>query len=226
MESAADTWVLTLKQSYETTAQEKFSSGIRRDIRYSMRKGVIVTSTPSRDDTIQFTSLWNRCYDEGNWNGVRLCRNFFLGLSDLFPDRAKLVLAKSGNSVIGGGLFLDEAEGAVYYAGAFDRDHKSAFPMCAVLDHTIRNLCANGKKYLNFGGIGLSDKLASFKSRWGAEPLPVYRLMYTRGSFIGSKNRTLLQRLSYRVSAAFCERLRRGVSGVLAKQIARPETSN
>jgi len=171
-----ETWVIPLQSDYEAV-HKTFKGNTRREIRYARERGVTVVAEPTRDQLLQFARLWRSCYQERGWEGPFYSEQFFLAAPRYLGAGGKMVLAEADGRVVAGALFVDEGPGAFHYMGAMDRAYKDHFAMMGIFDHALRALCAEGKEYLNLGGVGASQDLAVFKQKWGAEArmIPVLR---------------------------------------------------
>lgn len=172
-------WILDLHGTYEDVSKLKYHRTARRKIRRARERGVVVTEQPTEEDLREFSGLWASCYHGRRWGGYYLAD--MITQLHCLGRGAQAILAKVGDKVIGGAVYLDEEYGCVAYCSAIDRRFATFFPKYAILDCVITRLCASGKKYLNLGGTGGRPSLADFKRSWGAEPRPVYRLRYESG---------------------------------------------
>lgn len=176
-----NTWILDTQLEY-AEVHRKFDKQTRRCIRIADKLGVKVMVEPNIAQLKNFADLWNDSYESRNWSGDRLSFQFLLSLKNKFHEHVRIILASLDEKIIAGCVFIEDRRGEIYFAGSMDRQYKKYYPMYAIFAHEIAWLCDNKKQYLNFGGIGNVDTLATFKEHWGAVPRPVTRIAYKNSS--------------------------------------------
>lgn len=181
---ADDTWILETEGSYENILKNKYNQSTRRKVRIANKKAIEIIDLPSPDELQEFTFLWSSLYYSRGFSGKYLTKDFFLALPHYLGASAKVILARTENRIVAGGVFLEEEDGYVYYCGAMDRKYTSQFPMYAVFDYMVKSICDSKKSYLNFGGTGGRGNLAEFKRQWGANPKPIYWLRCSKSDKI------------------------------------------
>lgn len=128
---------------------------------------VVVQDAVDSSDVLAYYEVYKRLVDrKGSYRSFYPVELFF----ELIKIRGavRLLVAKSKEQVIAGGLFFCDGESVMYWHGASDRAYSHLFPSCAVLDEVIRWSCENGVRYFNFGNSGGIISLEKFKSYWGA----------------------------------------------------------
>ena len=84
-------------------------------------------------------------------------------------------------SVLAGSMFLMFGNTVSYAFNARLREALSLRPNDALQWHAIRDACAEGFRWYDLGEVAAGNVgLAGFKSKWGAEPRPLYRYQYPR----------------------------------------------
>jgi CelD/BcsL family acetyltransferase involved in cellulose biosynthesis len=85
-----------------------------------------------------------------------------------------VLVASVGNEPIAAAVFLAAGDTVIYKFGASDADAWRLRPNNALFWTAIRDACADGRRYLDFGRSDHeSEGLRRFKSSWGAEELPL-----------------------------------------------------
>jgi lipid II:glycine glycyltransferase (peptidoglycan interpeptide bridge formation enzyme) len=103
-------------------------------------------------------------------------RRFFELLWDrvLEPGGGSVLVASVGNEPIAAAVFLAAGDTVIYKFGASDADAWRLRPNNALFWTAIRDACADGRRYLDFGRSDHeSEGLRRFKSSWGAEEIPL-----------------------------------------------------
>lgn len=101
-----------------------------------------------------------------------------LGRSVIEAGLGEVVLAKLGDQLVAGAVFLRSEGAALYKYGASDPGHWSLRPNQLVMWTAIRFLAEAGCRSLHFGRTAPGDKgLARFKRTWGSvnELIPYFR---------------------------------------------------
>ncbi len=105
--------------------------------------------------------------------------SFFKILFEVFGENVKLFLAKKGEQVIGGGVFLYYGEYVLYAYGAADPKELKNYPYNAFIWQCIKNACIMNYKYFDFGRTSYSDKgLENFKKNWGTTEKKLFYSFY------------------------------------------------
>jgi hypothetical protein len=80
---------------------------------------------------------------------------------------------------------------AMYQAS--DERYLSVHPNHALYDHAITTAIEQGLDYFDFGGAWPHESLASFKRRWGAEPVERFGYAYPAGAAFGGGSSALIR---------------------------------
>jgi CelD/BcsL family acetyltransferase involved in cellulose biosynthesis len=152
-----------------------FRSSTRQGIRAAERESVRVETATSRE------GLTEVFYDLHAATRRRLGvpvqgRRFFELLWDrvLEPGGGSVLVASVGNEPIAAAVFLAAGDTVIYKFGASDADAWRLRPNNALFWTAIRDACADGRRYLDFGRSDHeSEGLRRFKSSWGAEEIPL-----------------------------------------------------
>ncbi|MBD3183327.1 FemAB family PEP-CTERM system-associated protein [Candidatus Poribacteria bacterium] len=106
--------------------------------------------------------------------------SFFDNILDEFSDKTRVILVKSEDTTVGGGIithFRDTIE--IPWASSL----REYFPMCPnnlLYWKALEYGCLNGYKYFNFGRSPWDSGTFKFKKQWGAEPVQLYYQYYLR----------------------------------------------
>lgn len=171
------------------TSPEPFrvkSSHSRASIKWAINKatkhGVCARLAETEEDLRAWYSLYLETMRQ-NFVPPRPYR-FFVALWELLRPKGmmQLVLAEQGNgrrSIIAGSVFLMFGQTVSYAFNGSRRDDLSLRPNDVIQWHAINQACENGYRYCDFGEVpeGRED-LAKFKSKWGSEPIRLYRYYY------------------------------------------------
>ena len=158
---------------------------IKWAVQKAERNGVRVRQAESIDDL----EIWYRLYlDVNRWHGQppRAFRFFEAAWELLRPaGLMRLLLAEQivggKRSVLAGSMFLMFGNTVSYAFNARLREALSLRPNDALQWQAIRDACAEGFQWYDLGEVAAGNVgLAGFKSKWGAEPRPLYRYQYPR----------------------------------------------
>jgi hypothetical protein len=172
-----ETHALELSRGYDDLFTRAFKGATRTCIRRSEHEGVQV-KVASHPSQVRDYFLVHRALAHAKG-----------GYADLYPEsvfatlvqscrRAQVLVATSGEKVIGGGVFLDDGPTVFYWHAAADRNFSSFQPAYAVLSFAIRDAISKGKTWLNFGASQGIDSLRRFKESWGAIPISQRSVTY------------------------------------------------
>lgn len=162
-------------------------SKTRAKIKWSINKattnGVRVRLADSDNDL----SLWYRSYLETMRRNAAVARpyRFFLALWELMGSNGlmKLYLAEqhttSGSRLIGGHFYFYLGNTMTYGFSASHTNDLALRPNDIILWQAINDAHRNGFQVVDLGEVPEGDdNLAQFKSKWGAEPVRLYRYYY------------------------------------------------
>lgn len=155
-------------------------SSIKRAIKKAIAGGVCVRPAQTEDEL----RTWYRMYLETmrrNFVPARPYR-FFLALWELMrqKDMMRLLLAEhqtpSGTRIIGGHIFLSFGDTVTYAFGASREADFALRPNDIIMGRAIDDASAAGFRHFDLGEVPEGDEnLARFKTKWGAEPVRLYR---------------------------------------------------
>jgi FemAB-related protein (PEP-CTERM system-associated) len=101
-------------------------------------------------------------------------RRFFKTVFSEFNDQSKIIIVKNGKEAVAAGnliLFRDTAY--AMWAGS-NREFQKIYPNELMYWKAIEYSCENGYRYLDFGRSKWNSGTFQFKSRLGAEPVPLF----------------------------------------------------
>lgn len=161
---------------------------ISRAVRKAARLGVTVRPASSPADVRR----WYRLYLEtmrAHSTPPRPLRFFELMWDVLEPlDRMRLLLAErqAGSHVrlLAGSLFLMHGQTVVFAFNGRDRSQLEFRPNDAIHWTAIMDACASGFRRYDFGEAMDIKGLATFKEKWGAKPVNLYRYHYPQQPMI------------------------------------------
>jgi CelD/BcsL family acetyltransferase involved in cellulose biosynthesis len=166
-------------QPYHIPGSQNRSS-IKRAINKAIAGGVRVRPAETEDEL----RTWYRMYLETmrrNFVPARPYR-FFLALWDLMRENGmmRLLIAEhqdtSGTRMIGGHLFLIFGNTVTYAFGASRTADFALRPNDIIMGRAINDASEEGFRFVDLGEVPEGDEnLARFKSKWGAEPVRLYR---------------------------------------------------
>jgi len=169
-------------QPYQIPGSQNRSS-IKRSINKAIASRVRTRPAETEGDL----RIWYRIYLETMRRNVVPARpyRFFLALWELMRSREimRLLLAEqqtaTGSRIIGGHLFFTFGSTVTY---AFGASHASDFalrPNDIIMGQAINDASVAGYKFVDLGEVPKGDDdLARFKTKWGAEPVRLYRYYF------------------------------------------------
>src|ERR1043165_9149037 len=138
--------------------QAGFATVLSKNIRSAINKNVVVRLVSSEEEMKQFAALYMKM---GSQRGViHYTEEYISQLSQFFYSTGNgfLLCAFVDDKMIGGGLFVNQGNMAVYLIGATDPDSKKIPSSHLVLFEAIKFAKAAGKKIFDMGGIGYYAK--------------------------------------------------------------------
>lgn len=182
LQSTPPSWRLTLPTD---TAQyrrnlKKRSKGCFYDVKKAKAAGVTVRDARSSADLRRFYRLYLRTM-RGHRSLPRPFKKMALASELLGDDIVRLFIAEYEGKPVAGLLchFFNGMVEAMYNAS--DERYLSVHPNHALYDRAIAVAIEEGLSYFDFGGAWPHESLASFKRRWGAEPVERYNYVYPAG---------------------------------------------
>jgi hypothetical protein len=177
VEFNGETHALDLSAGYESLFASSFKGATRTCIRRSEENGVVVQEATGRSEVQAYFRMHRRLAEAKGGYVALYPESVFV---NLMKDcaRARLLVAKKGNEVIGGAVFLEDEHTVFYWHAAADRDYARDQPAYALLSHAIRDAASRGRTWLNFGSSAGLDSIRKFKESWGARPLTQISLVY------------------------------------------------
>jgi len=169
-------------QPYQIPGGQNRSS-IKRSINKAIAGGVRTRPAETEGDL----RVWYRIYLETMRRNVVPARpyRFFLALWELMRSMEimRLLLAEqqtaTGSRIIGGHLFFTFGSTVTY---AFGASHASDFalrPNDIIMGQAINDASMAGYKFVDLGEVPEGDDdLARFKTKWGAQPVRLYRYYF------------------------------------------------
>ncbi len=158
-------------------------AGIKWALNKAARSGVQVRPASSVADLRRWYSLYLRTMRR-NAVPPRPYR-FFLSLWELLKSRGfiQLLIAEVCGAgccrMIAGSIFLKSGRTVCYVFTGSDADYLNMRPNEAILWRAINDACEARLQDFDFGEVPEGDDdLAKFKSKWGAEPVRLYRYYY------------------------------------------------
>ncbi|MGA7521089.1 MAG: GNAT family N-acetyltransferase [Acidobacteriaceae bacterium] len=166
-------------QPYQIPNSQNRSS-IKRAINKAIAGGVRVRPAETEEEL----RAWYRMYLETmrrNFVAARPCR-FFVALWELMRPKGmmRLLLAEqqdaTGTRLIGGHIFLSFGNTVTYAFGASRAADFGLRPNDIIMGRAINDASEAGFRFVDLGEVpDGDDNLARFKSKWGAEPVRLYR---------------------------------------------------
>jgi hypothetical protein len=166
-------------QSYHIPGGQNRSS-IKRSINKAVANGVRTRPAETENDL----RTWYRLYLETMRRNVVPARpyRFFLALWDLMrpTEMMRLLLAEqqtaTGSRIIGGHLFFTFGSTVTYAFGASCAADFAVRPNDIIMGQAINDASVAGYRFVDLGEVpDGDDDLARFKTKWGAEPVRLYR---------------------------------------------------
>lgn len=170
------THVLSLDRPYEALFKG-FSQTTRNQIRRAERNGVVVSRATTDLDVAKYYSLYTKMIEQRSGWSTIYDKHLFDELFTLDRD-VILLLAKLDDELTGGGWFIRDGNSLFYWQGAINYERKDYFPYSAIINCAIRLACNAAMTSFNMGGSGGRASLEQFKSFWGAQKVPYWRLVW------------------------------------------------
>ena len=158
-------------------------ASVKWAINKAKRLGVTVRPAEKEADL----RAWYKIYLETMRHNAVLARpyRFFLALWELLRPRGMMQLLVAEHDSMGrqrmiaGSIFLMFGQTVSYAFNGSRLEDLSLRPNDVIQWQAINEACAAGYRFLDFGEVpeGNSD-LAKFKSKWGSEPVRLYRYYY------------------------------------------------
>jgi hypothetical protein len=169
-------------QSY-TIPNSQNRSSIKRAVNKGIASGVRTRPADGEADL----RVWYRIYLETMRRNIVVARpyRFFLALWELMQSKGmmRLLLAEhhtdAGRRIIAGYLFFTFGHTVTYAFGASRTSDLACRPNDVILSQAINEASHEGFHFVDLGEVPEGDDdLARFKSKWGAEPIHLYRYYY------------------------------------------------
>jgi Acetyltransferase (GNAT) domain len=169
-------------QPYQIPGSQNRSS-VKRSINKAIASGVQTRPAETVDDL----RIWYRLYLETmrrNFVPARPYR-FFLALWELMRPKGmmRLLLAEqqtaAGTRILGGHVFFTFGSTVTYAFGASCAADFALRPNDIIMGRAINDASEAGFRFVDLGEVPEGDdNLARFKSKWGAEPMRLYRYYF------------------------------------------------
>lgn len=135
---------------------KSFSSVLKKNIKSAKNKGVTIEHLSNRDAIDSFVSIYeSMCRYRGvslsNAENVTSVCNFLFSTNKGF-----ILLVKFENTIIGGGVFLNNGNTCTYYIGATDEKYKKIPTSHYLLYQAILEAKNTGMSFFDFGGYDLN----------------------------------------------------------------------
>jgi hypothetical protein len=169
-------------QTYQIPGGQNRSS-IKRSINKAIAGGVRTRPAETENDL----RIWYRIYLETMRRNVVPARpyRFFLALWELMRPTGlmRLLLAEqqtaTGSRIVGGHLFFTFGSTVTYAFGASRAADFALRPNDIIMGQAINDASLAGYQFVDLGEVPEGDDdLARFKTKWGAEPVRLYRYYF------------------------------------------------
>ncbi len=169
-------------ESYHIPGGQNRSS-IKRSINKAVANGVRTRPAETEDDL----RAWYRIYLETMRRNVVPARpyRFFLALWELMRPTGmmRLLLAEqqsaTASRIVGGHLFFTFGPTVTYAFGASRAADFALRPNDIIMGQAINDASLAGYRFVDLGEVpDGDDELARFKTKWGAEPVRLYRYYF------------------------------------------------
>lgn len=193
-QNAFSTHVLELSNHPENVFN-KLKTDVRRGIKRSDNRGIIVNTTKIIEDLKDFYEL--NCLTKKEIGVPCHPWKFFNNLFNILRDNVSLYVAKYNNEIIAGGIMEYYKDTVLYGYGAADSDYLGLYPYNAFLWKSIEDACMNGYTYYDFGRTSYDNSgLIDFKKRWGTVETKLNYSFYPKNPESLTENRN---NLKYRI---------------------------
>lgn len=162
------TSIIDLSKSEEEIFANMSQTG-RRHIRIAEKSQVKIIES---NDILSFTKILKETTSRQGFSGHS--ENYYKKLLDSFGSDAFLLLAKLGDKVISGGIFVYCKDICTYYYGASSNENRETQAPTILQWHAILKAKKAGKKYFDFLGIAPIDAknhpwlgVSQFKRKFG-----------------------------------------------------------
>ncbi|MFH2035013.1 MAG: FemAB family XrtA/PEP-CTERM system-associated protein [Candidatus Zixiibacteriota bacterium] len=145
---------------------KRFDGKLRNQIRKSDKSGLTTTLGGTEQIASFYEVFSHNMRDLGTpvWG-----RDFFENILNEFSDDAKIILVKSADKVIAGGLVLYFKDRIYVPSASSYRDYIKMCPNHALYWSLIKSGCEQGYKYFDFGRSGINSNTYNFKKQWCPE---------------------------------------------------------
>jgi serine/alanine adding enzyme len=179
------TLVLELKSDPDEM-WDGFDAKLRNQIRKATKSGLTVSWHHAEGLTDFYDVFSANMRDLGS---PVHSRDFFAAILKEFCDRAKLILVRKGDYVIGGGLCFSFGDTLLMPWAASRREYFSLCPNNLLYWEAIRLGCEKGYKRFDFGRSSFGTGPYRFKRQWGGIDEPLHWQYIARNG----QPKTLLQ---------------------------------
>ncbi|HEY5212668.1 MAG TPA: GNAT family N-acetyltransferase [Acidobacteriaceae bacterium] len=159
----------------------------RSSIKRSINKAIASRVRTRPAETEADLRIWYRIYLETMRRNVVPARpyRFFLAIWELMrsTEMMRLLLAEqqtaTGSRIIGGHLFFAFGSTVTYAFGASQASDFALRPNDIIMGQAINDASMAGYRFVDLGEVPEgNDDLARFKTKWGAEPVRLYRYYF------------------------------------------------
>ena len=155
------------------TSQDLWSS-FRKTLRQEIKKGeqhnIVIEELGAEEDLKKFYNLYLDTIKRHKTVPIPFSIIKFLSA------HAKIFLAKKGNVVIGGSIFLLYKPFIHYFINASDHKYRDWNIGHKILWHVMQNYAGGEYDYFDLGGTRKGSSLETFKKGWGTEEYSIYEI--------------------------------------------------
>jgi hypothetical protein len=161
------THVLDLRPGFDAVWTGSFTSKNRNMVRKAEKNGLQIARATSQDRADDYYDIYAAASERWGYDAPPYPRALFRAL--LASGHAELWLAHDEEGPVSGALLLAGSEDLLYWSGATVPGKQALAPSNALLSEAIRDACARGVGWLDFGAsVGLPG-VEKFKQSFGAQ---------------------------------------------------------
>lgn len=149
----------------------QLDGSVRNQVRKAERAGLSVDVGAAEKLEAFYDIFAVRMRDLGS--PVHACQ-FFRAVLDAFGSRARIVLVRKSNAVVGGLLAVASGDRLAVPWAACLKEHFSSCPNMLLYWEALRSACAEGFRWFDFGRSTRGSGTYRFKLQWGAREEPLF----------------------------------------------------
>lgn len=174
-------WIENFSQRSPEDLLKSFRKTLRHEIKKAEGSGMEVSECENEEDLKEFYGQYLQTVKRHKniplpFSAFRFFCGSMLTGSDPVNSSSKIFLAKTGNKVVGGSVFLFYPPFIHYFINASDIRFREYNANHLILWKAIQKYSGSGFDYFDLGGTRKGSGLEIFKRGWGAKEFPIYEV--------------------------------------------------